>query len=335
MLLLQKSIYGIFMTKYFLFFGIFLCNYAYCLELVPYEKQSLSLQSDNDAYFEPLNYDRYYTAGHNLAYTSKEYDDTFMHFIGIVSPFLDYTISRFQVSIGQEIYTPSDKFNPNPPLTDAPYAGYLYANFMIQNRTNYFMESLSLNLGMVGPYALGKEAQDMIHSWIHYYSLSGWSHQLQNEFVVNAYYKAIGKVPIIDNIIDVLPYGVVALGNANTHLELGAKLRIGYGLNGDFGIPKATTNWIGSTSISDDFRIYLSGGIAERIVARDMFLQGNTFGGYKSLVTLNHFVYELELGGIVAWKGISLAYLWTYTQKEFVQQVDNANYATIRLEISF
>ncbi len=307
----------------------------YTQEVIPYNRHHIALSSDNDAYFEPTNYDRYYTAGHNLSYVSKEFDDSFIKYIALFSLLSKQRVQAFGISIGQEIYTPSAKFTLNPPLNDAPYGGYLYTNIMAQNRTSNFMEQISLNLGVVGEYAFAKEAQDMIHDLVHYYHLAGWHNQIKNEFIFNAYYNWIYKFGIINNIIDLLPYASIALGNAHTHLEVGMRLRIGYGLNGDFGIQKATTNHIGSTSINDSFRIYIIGGISEKIVGRNIFLEGNTIGGYKSKLNLNRFVYEAEIGAIIAWRGISLSYMYSYRQKEFIEQISNSNYATIRLEISF
>lgn len=252
---------------------------GYANELIPYEKHHIVLSSDNDAYFEPTNYDRYYTAGHNLSYTSKEWINSPLCHVAILSRFADERASAFRISLGQEIYTPSDRFSLQPPSNDAPYGGYLYLNTMIQNRTYNFVEQLELNLGMVGKDALGKEAQEWIHKLINLYSLAGWNSQIKNEFIFNLYYKAIYRLDIIPNIFDVLPYGVIALGNAYTHAELGMRMRIGYGLHGDFGMQKATSNHIGTTSLSDNFRFYIIGGISERFVGRNIFIQGNTWGG--------------------------------------------------------
>ncbi len=304
-------------------------------ELIPYNRHHISLSSDNDAYFESTNYDRYYTAGHNLSYVSKEFSNTIFDNISLLTFISDERVQAFGVSIGQEIYTPNARFSLIPPTNDAPYGGYLYINTMLQTRTNNFLEQISLNLGVVGKYSFAKEAQDLIHDLVNYRHLLGWDNQIKNEFIFNVYYKGMYKFSVIDDIIDLLPYASIALGNAHTHLEIGTRLRIGYGLNGDFSSPKATTNHIGSTSINDSFRIYFVCGVSERLVGRNIFLEGNTIGGYKSMLDLNRFVYETELGATIAWRGISLSYMYSYKQKEFVEQLANSNYATIRLEVSF
>ncbi len=314
---------------------IVLCYIGYTQEFLPYRKHHIALASDNDAYFEPTNYDRYYTAGHNLSYTSKEWLASPLGYVALSSLFATDRASAFSVALGQEIYTPAARFAVRPPANDAPYGGYLYLNTTIQNRTHNFMEQVSLSLGMVGKAAFGKEAQDWIHSLIHYYPLAGWEYQIKNEFIFNLYYKAIYRFDIIENIIDILPYGVIALGNAHTHAELGMRMRIGYGLHGDFGIQKSTINHIGSASINDDLRFYIIGGIAGRLVGRNIFIQGNTIGGFQTQLDMARFIYEAEIGALLAWKGISLAYVYSYKQKEFSTQLLDSNYATLRLEISF
>ncbi|GAB0173289.1 lipid A deacylase LpxR family protein [Helicobacter trogontum] len=309
---------------------------GYASEISAYNKHHIALSSDNDVYFEPTNYDRYYTAGHNLSYTSKEWQNSPLQSLALFSRLFKKDLaSSFSIGLGQEIYTPAARFAVHPPADDAPYAGYLYLNTMIQNRTSNFLEQLELNIGMVGKAALGKEAQDLIHTLVHYYPLAGWDHQIKNEFILNAYYKAMYRVDIVPNIFDILPYGVIALGNANTHLELGAKMRIGYGLHGDFGIQKATSNHIGTTSLNDNPRFYVMLGIAERFIGRNIFIQGNSFGGFQTELDMARLMYEAEIGALIAWKGISLAYVYSYKQKEFSTQLLDSNYATLRLEISF
>ncbi|RDU66076.1 DUF2219 domain-containing protein [Helicobacter didelphidarum] len=333
------------MFNVFKFILLFLViDILHARDIVAYKKQTFSLATDNDAYFEPTNYDRFYTAGHSLSYTSKEFQQSFLHYVGIssflsknLSLTLPYSsvISRFSINLAQEIYTPNSKYVTIPPKDDMPYGGYLYANFMAQNRIGNFMEQASLNIGLVGPYALAKETQDIIHILTNVSRYAGWDSQIHNEFIFNLYYKAMYKIPIIENIIEFLPFGTIALGNAHTHVDFGARLRIGWGLWGDFGIQKAHTNNLGSTSIDDNFRFYLSGGILGRVVGRNIFIQGNTIGGVQTSLDVNHFIYEAELGMAIAWKGFVAGVVYTYKQKEFLTQARDSNYTTLRIEVSF
>ncbi len=302
---------------------------------IAYNKFSLSLYTDNDAYFSPRDFDRYYSAGHSLYFTSVEYDNSFINDISIIQRAMKIpTISRFYIGIGQEIYTPSEKFTYIPPKDDALYAGFLYLNGGIQNRSSNFMEQISLNIGIVGPASLAREAQDLIHSITNNGYYNGWNTQIRNEIIFNLYYKSMYRFPI-NEYFDILPYGIAALGNAHTYIEIGAKFRAGYGLDGDFGLQTAQVDSIGSVSHSDNMRAYFQFGFSERFVLRNIFLQGNTIGGVQSDLDLNRAIYGIELGAVFAWRGYALSYLYSYKRREFVTQLANHSYATIRLEVSF
>ena len=82
-------------------------------------------------------------------------------------------------------------------------------------------------------------------------------------------------------------------------------------------------------------RAYFQFGFSERFVLRNIFLQGNTIGGVQSDLDLNRAIYGIELGAVFAWRGYALSYLYSYKRREFVTQLANHSYATIRLEVSF
>ena len=73
-------------TAFMLISAIYMLNATlYAREIVAYNKHHIALSSDNDAYFEPTNYDRYYTAGHNLSYTSKEWQNSPLAYTALFS----------------------------------------------------------------------------------------------------------------------------------------------------------------------------------------------------------------------------------------------------------
>ncbi|MWV61987.1 DUF2219 family protein [Helicobacter saguini] len=360
---------------------------------IPYKKRTITLITDNDAYFPITDKDRYYTAGHSLTYTHSEREDSILRFIGfawliekksknldsknIESKNKDFSqntesnlqdskkdsikdskpqniesktqkfitrfhnkwqskpISRYAFSAAQEINTPHNKFAIDTPRDDLPYSGYLYLSAMAQNRIHNFLEQTSVNIGVVGPYALGRETQDSIHDSLNVGKYPGWNYQLQNEPIFNLYYKAAYKMPILPSFIEAIPRTAIALGNAHTHLDLALNLRAGYGVNGDFGFSYARNSGFNTTSINNAFRIYAQLDILARLVARNIFIQGNTFGGLQTNLALNPLIYELNIGALCAWKGFSLGLNYTIRSQEFSTQIGSDNFATFRLEISF
>ncbi len=319
--------------RYILFFIFPLILFSN--ELIKRDKQILSLITENDAYFEPfIKSDRYYTAGHYLSYTSKEFDDSFMNKIAVFSHFYDKSLSSFSVSLNQEIYTPEDKHRIPLKKDDALFGGYLYANITISNRADEFLEQIGFDIGVVGPYALGRQVQNGVHKITNNRQVEGWKYQIKNEFIMNFYYNIIYRLNLFDNIFDISPNFLLSLGNANIYADAGIKLRIGYGLNNDFAIP-SVRNRIVSNTIEDGFRIYLLGGLKYKFVGRNIFLEGNTIRGVKGNLSLNRMIYEMEIGALIGYKNFAISYLFTNRQKEFKTQSTNHTYGSIRFEISF
>lgn len=86
--------------------------------------------------------------------------------------------------IGQELYTASDiKLPPQqvfPP--DHPYAGWLYGGvFREAVHSDGIRERFGIDVGCLGPCALGREAQTTVHRLLGQPLPKGWSRQVRNE----------------------------------------------------------------------------------------------------------------------------------------------------------
>ena len=68
------------------------------------------------------------------------------------------------ISLGQLIYTPADNESYELIEDDRPYAGYLYLGFAYHTRNDDRLDTVEINLGMIGPSAQGELAQDSIHN---------------------------------------------------------------------------------------------------------------------------------------------------------------------------
>ncbi|STQ86711.1 lipid A deacylase LpxR family protein [Helicobacter muridarum] len=307
-----------------------------CIKVLASDKHSITIHTENDAYYSPTDYDRYYTAGHNITYNSKGFYNSWFKHIGFIHYLADLNRSAFSIGLNQEIYTADDKKSIIPSTNDHLYGGYLYGNFTIYNYNDNFIESIGLDLGIVGKYSLAKETQKFIHKLLNFNYPKGWDTQISNEIIINLYHKLHYRFSIIKNIAELIPYSEIALGNAYTHALLGINLRVGYGLSNDFGITKIRYGHVGKSTIGNGFRIYLAGGINEKVVIRNIFLQGNTFvNGKKSSLQINKFVYEAQIGFLIGYAGWSISYLYSYRQKEFLTQKEPIGYAGLRLEIAF
>ena len=303
-------------------------------ELVPYQKHFFSILSDNDAYVNQY-IDRYYTAGTALSYTSKEYDLTPLWLNYLSYRCDDEKLSRYEISLHQDIYTPS-LHTAEVSTQDHPYAGFLSLDMMLSNRRANSLENLKLQLGVVGPASLAQYTQKFIHLITHNPIFQGWHTQIKNEFIINLHYEYIYKYDLLDTPyfgMDILPTLKVALGSANTFLGAGGRIRMGYNLHSDFGVDKINTGFMGGKPFNDDFSLYAFGGVLGSYVLRDIFIEG---GRYNTTgLNLTHFLYDIELGVALLYKGFRFSYVITHQSKQFREQPSRHTIGSIMLNFAF
>ncbi|MFN0291180.1 lipid A deacylase LpxR family protein [Pedobacter helvus] len=140
-------------------------------------KNEFGFKSDNDAYLW-YGQDRYYTNG-LFVYFRRALDQQKIK--GNLEK------ATYEISAGQKMFNPISGYRPDPATHDRPFAAYLYGG--VQASIFYKNESLlkvGVNLGTVGPGALGEEAQDLLHSIVGFYEVQGWNYQITNDFAANA-----------------------------------------------------------------------------------------------------------------------------------------------------
>ena len=198
------------------------------------------------------------------------------------------------------------------------------------------MEQFSLDIGLVGPKAFGKQVQNGVHRLTNNGEAKGWDyHGLKSEILVNLHYGFIYRWVFIEDFFDVLPQFQISLGNAYTALNVGARFRVGYGIRNDFGLQKLKSRFA-QNIVDDGLKIYAVFGINGSIVGRDMFVEGNTGkNAPKSGVKLNRFLYEIEFGAMIGWKYLSFGYIWSNESLRFKGQNGHHKYGSLRLEIMF
>ena len=304
----------------------------------PNRNHAITILSENDVYFEPLiRSDEYYTGGHFISYTSPEFENSWLNYIAGFSHLQDRHFTRFLISINQELYTPDKKYDYEfkAPTNDILFGAGLYANLSFISRTRDFMEQFSLDLGVVGPYAFGKQVQNGVHRITNNREVFGWDvGTIKNEALINLHYGLIWRWVFIEDFFDVLPSVQISLGNALTAINAGAKFRVGYGIKNDFGMQKLHSRFA-QNIVGSGLKVYAFFGVRGSIVGRDIFIEGNSFGGAKSGATINRFLYEIEVGAMIGWKYVSFGYIWSDEYKRFKEQRANHKYGSLRLEIMF
>ena len=309
------------------------------------EQRSIyTFQVENDVFNRLNRSDSDYTSGLRLGWLSPALTDmpagviaatTLPTFFGEAPA--TSVIRRVGVSIGQNLYTPANTATSLPIYNDRPYAGWLYAGFAVQytykrpNKTGndepVRLDTLQLDLGLIGPAAGGEPVQNNFHTLIGVARANGWANQLHNEPTVGLTFERrwrTGRSVFIEDPkleFDFIPRVGAALGNVATYASVGGTARIGKELRDDFGPSRARPALPGSEAFIGDgsFGWYLFAGIDVQAVARNIFLDGNTDGN-SLRVGHRPFVGEAQIGLALLYGGVRFTYTQVLRTPEFFQQ---------------
>jgi hypothetical protein len=269
--------------------------------------------------------DQYYTSGVRLGWSSAEgrlpeplawVDDGLAGLLGPAN-------TRWRFDFGQNFFTPEDKRRRDPDPRDRPYAGILYGTIGLDRRTWDTLDRFELQLGVIGPASLARDTQIFVHRIIDDPRPQGWGRQLRNEPVFNLNAERIWRVPVAATDfgdVDVLPAAGAQVGTVRVAASAGARVRFGQGLERDFGAPRIRPTIADAPApVGEGFGWYLFAGIGGYAVARDIFLDGNTWRDSRS-VDRKPLVADFEAGAAVFWGNTRLSYTQVWRTKEFDNQ---------------
>lgn len=314
----------------------------------PYDN-FLSLSYENDLIGG--GEDQYYTSGVRATYfnANSEVPPIIDDFADAVPEFdLNATTSTF-FTVGQNLYTPSEIDQRTPDSGDRPYAAWLYGSIGLTTLTADHLDELELTFGVVGPEALGEQTQKFIHSHLtDSPTPKGWNTQLDFEPGVivswqRRWPRGFGGDWHIDFGDDFRlraePNVNVSLGNIYTYAGTGLMLTFGpyQGIlqdtpprvrpamagTGYFDVPDQKWSW------------YLFGGIDGRVVARNIFLDGNSFDDDSLSVDKKPLVGDAVAGVAFTLYDYRLSYTANYRTKEFDGQPDDTFFGSITLTSRF
>ena len=300
---------------------------------------AVSIVSENDSYARRT--DRWYTNGARLNWSSAEESlpGPMAALDRALAELFGPARSRWGFALGQDMFTPVNKRLSVPDPRDRPYAGYLYGEVSLDRRTQTTLDRFSLQLGVVGPSSLARPTQDVVHAILGDRQARGWHYQLRDEPVFNLGYDRIWRMPLAalpaGVSVDALPSVTFAAGTVQTYAGIGGRVRLGQGLDRDFGAPRIRPTIADTPApVGEGFGWYLFAGAGGRAVARDIFLDGNTWRDSRS-VDRRTFVGDLELGGAVFWQNVRVSYTQDFRSKEFVGQKKDFIFGALSLSFSF
>ena len=301
---------------------------------------TLTFTAENDLFGGGT--DRYYSNGVLLSWRSPSAN--LPAFVAWADSALDIVTgpgnTRWGFSFGQNIYTPQEKYINPPDPRDRPYAAHLYGALSLDRTTAKTLTLAELQFGVVGPSALGEEVQNNYHRLIGVRRLDGWDSQLRDEPTLNLLLERRWRVPTgtLGGLeTEIIPSAVAAAGNVAIYAGGGATARIGRGLDADWGPTRIRPAVAGSAFFQPqrDFGWYAFAGLDGRFVARDIFLDGNTFRSNTPSVSKRPVVGEARIGAAVFWGGARFSYTQIVRSEEFYGQKGTQTFGSLSASFRF
>jgi lipid A 3-O-deacylase len=285
-----------------------------------------------------------YTSGVLLTYFDTAHSpQKLAHWLGDTIPGFNVNeTTSVSYSIGQNLYTPDDITIRAPQPDKRPWAGFLYGTMGLSTLEDNHIDDLGVTLGIVGPWAQGRRTQEAIHDLIDTRDPSGWNNQLENEpgLIMSwrrrwpeAYYREL-----YDLSFSVTPNVGVNVGNIYTFAETGFTMRLTPRHSRWQDTPSMVQPSIPGSGFfkeqKQNIGWYLFGGAQSRAVARNIFLDGNTFTSSAS-VDKKPLVFDVNAGIALTFGNTRISYTAVYRTKEFDGQDDNALFGGISIGYKF
>lgn len=337
-----------------------------------------TLRLENDLF---TGTDRNYTNGVALTIVSRDLQGTlrpeclpqpiglYARFIGSADPGFwressaQSASQNVVVRFGQSMYTPEDKARTDLIPDDRPYAGLLYLGMAWNRRVHpqaasyEILDVRELTLGVIGPWSLAEQSQDLVHRVRGIERFRGWDNQLRNEpafqMAMERKFKSYTKGAVRHGWgSDVIGSYALRVGNIETAASTGVELRTGWNIPNDFGsypIRPGAENRPPSgvadlrTTQPQSPRAPKPGAhgflnLETKAVAWDFSLDGNLFR-HSHHVSRRPWVAQAALGIssqlIVAGRGVRLAVMRVWRTREFDQQAGHHAFGSIALSLEF
>lgn len=281
------------------------------------ENASLYRNIGSDRYAR-LNYendffalsDEYYTQGINVEFVAP--------FIGKLPMakllFQNKNLkNQTGIAIEHQGFTPSDILTGEVLENDRPYSSSLMLktfSIVTNPYTNHRLVT-QLSLGVIGPWAMGKEIQTGLHEKINPDKVpKGWKNQVHNDVIVNYQIDYEHGLWIKRNFI-VTAKGGARAGTYNTRLSSSFTL-----MGGLFDNPFEF-----ATSREKSFQVYLYAEPQLNFVIYDATLQGGVFNDQNPYTLdrdeISRLVFQQNVGLVVKFKSFTLEYAQTVMTREF------------------
>ncbi|HEY0836675.1 MAG TPA: lipid A deacylase LpxR family protein [Azospirillum sp.] len=307
----------------------------------PATAQTIGFWLDNDLF---SGSDRYYTNGVQFYYLSRARPE-----LGVMDWLADRVpgglpepaARRYGFALGQNIYTPEDTRRRELIRDDRPYAGWLYGRLSLLSEAPRRVDRIDIDLGVVGPASLAEPTQKAVHRvvpgavWP-----EGWRNQLRNEPGVVLSYERVWRDERPGTLgpfqADVSPHAAFAVGNVLTFAGGGATVRLGGNMPPPVGalVMRPTTALPYEDADPARFSWYVYAAAEARLVARNIFLDGNSFVSSHGVRRIP-VVGSAQLGVTVRYGRLGVTYAHNLLTPEFEGQKGIASFGSVRVTLQF
>jgi len=274
--------------------------------------------------------DWYFSNGVNFSMSHSVFEGSPVNYVLLPVRLGEGDLVIYGLRVRQEIYTPKDLNQSEIQEGDHPYAATLsITEEKIINRPSGGIRYTSgLQIGVIGPAALGFKAQDFIHRITPSDPPQGWNNQVGNDILLN-YSFAVDKEITRDEVSLLSLYGRARVGTVYTDATLGIWSRFEY-------LPKFFIH--SGPDPSRKVNVYFRLGMELRFVGYDASLQGGMFNrtspytipsgsisrvvtGFNVMAVIEIYSHELTLyqnfvsprfdgSDWHGWMGIAYHYWW-------------------------
>lgn len=318
----------------------------------PEELRTFIAYFENDLFADA---DEHYTNAVKFTYLSKDLDhyrDSWLPgwAVGLLEaipkPGAAGDIHNVGFSLGQDIYTPEDTQTAELQPHDRPYAGWAYFSVAMHAKNATRLDTFEFTAGMAGPSARSEESQNTVHRVRDIPTAKGWENQLHDEPGVmlswlrtwRAEPESLGWGGLE---WDRLAHGGATAGNIFTFANAGGEVRAGQRLPRDFGTSlirpggtSAPPAAPGDPWVQGETGWHAFLGADVRGVARNLFLEGNTFRESHH-VTREPLVGDLYTGLACLWSRYKLTYTHCWRSDEYAGQHGGQFFGSLALAVSF
>ena len=278
---------------------------------------------DND-YFTST--DQNYTQGYNFELVSSRLKNNPVNYF-LFKPKVSEI--KYGLSVEHIGFTPDTIKSANIQFGDRPFAAaIMLKSFAIATDTIQKSRlTSSLNIGLIGPGAFGKEMQVAIHQATNNPIPLGWRHQIKNDIVLNyeiSYEKQLWR---FRNIFSLQSNSTIRIGTLFTNASVG--------LNAVFGIINSPFAPIKN---KNKFQLYLYSQPIVNVIGYDATLQGGLFNDQSPYTIPSHdierFTAQNNYGVILQTRSLYFEYARTIITREFASRKD-AKWGGIKIGFKF